>query len=331
MSADAIDPNLWRELETEPPAYGRMRARRLTRADVVLAVDHDHRHHVLLPIGSEEEGFTDSRSRGLLVAPRSLEIEDQPPRPFLDLCCSDRTANDAFNLVAIALLEELNNRATVIEAVRTTLARWRRFWAGLPAEGLSAEEVRGLFGELWFLLVWLLPHGTPHVEHWLGPSGARHDFQWPGLSVEAKATVSVRGHIHRINGLDQLDPPDDGTLAVFSMRLRDEPAASNSLVTLIARIEDVLAGEPERLDLFDGRIAAVGYSPAHADRYRDLRFRVVDERLYAVTDRFPRLSAGSFAGGVPAGIERIEYEINLEGGPDLVIASTPADFTPPAR
>lgn len=329
MSSPSFGPELWRELESTPPAYGAMRARRLLDSDLVLAVDHDRRHHLLLPIASEEEGFTDSRSRGLLVAPRSLEVEDDPPRPFLDLCCSDRTANEAFNLIAESLVEELAKHGGPVEAVRTTLARWRRFWANLPIEGLTPEEVRGLFGELWFLLVWLLPHGARAIEHWVGPAGARSDFQWPRLSVEVKTTISVRGHVHRINGIDQLDAPDDGALHVFSLRVREEPASTNSLTTLVAQIEDRLAEDPEHLDLFDGRLAAVGYSPAHADRYRDLRFRVVDERLYRVAEDFPRLSVASLTHGVPPGVERIEYEINLEGVAHLIVATGAAGFSPP--
>lgn len=328
MSA-RVGPDSWHELEAEPPSFGTLTARRMAESDVVLAVDHDGRHHLLLPIANEDEGFTDRRSRGILVAPRILEVEQQPACPLLDVCCSDRTANEAFNLVANGLLEELGQRVSTVEAVQTALARWRRFWGTVPTEGLDPEEIRGLFGELWFLLVWLLPHGVSGVEHWLGPSGARNDFQWPAVAVEVKATTSVRGHVHRINGIDQLDPPDEGTLMVFSLRLREEPSSFNSLVTLVERIEQELADQPERLDLFEGRLVAAGYSEAHDERYRGVRFRVVDERLYRVEDDFPRLSIASFRTGLPTGIERVEYDTNLEGFGHLVAAASASDFKPP--
>jgi Putative PD-(D/E)XK family member, (DUF4420) len=321
----------WRDLESETPAYGTLSAHGMADSDVVLAVDHEGRHHLLLPISAVDEGFTDRRSRGIIVAPRLLEVEQQPARPFLDVCCSDRTANEAFNLVANGLLDELEQRVPTVDAVQTALARWRRFWGTVPVEGLDPEETRGLFGELWFLLVWLLPHGPAAVEHWLGPSGSRNDFQWPGVAVEVKATMSVRGHVHRINGIDQLDAPENGALLLFSLRIREEPSSSNSLVTLVERIEQVLADEPERLDLFEGRLAGAGYSAAHDERYRDARYRVLDERLYRVSDDFPRLSIDSFRSGLPVGIERIEYETNLEGFAHLVTAAAPADFTPPER
>ena len=101
---------------------------------------------------------------------------------------------------------------------------WRRFRDASPAGGLSGEKARIPFGELWFLAVWLLPHGVDHVKHWFCPTGARRDFAWSGLAVEAKATTSAHGQVHRIDGLDWLDAPADGRLMAFSVRMREEVA-----------------------------------------------------------------------------------------------------------
>ena len=260
---------------------------------------------------------------------RMLEVEGEPSRPFLDLCCTDPTGRDAFNVVASELLDRLKHGVQGVDAVAASLAKWRRFWSTAPLEGLTPEEIRGLFGELWFLLIWLLPHGSELSRHWVGPQGARNDFQWEGLSIEAKATISIRGHIHRINGIDQLDPPDQGRLLLYSLRLREEMASANSLVTLIEAISVQLAESPELLGLFEDRLAAAGYSPLHADRYREIRFRIVDERLYRVAEDFPRLSSTSFAHGLPSAIERIEYDVNLEGSRHLVVATKADDFEGP--
>jgi len=258
-----------------------------------------------------------------------LEVEDEPSRPFLDLCGTDPAGRDAFNVVATELLDRLRHGAGGVEAVASSLAKWRRFWSTAPLEGLTPEQIRGLFGELWFLLVWLLPHGHEQVRHWVGPKGARSDFQWQGLSIEAKTTISGRGHIHRINGIDQLDPPDLGDLLMYSLRLREELASSNSLLTVVAAISSELSMSPELLGFFEDQLAAAGYSAVHDDHYRDVRFRIVGERLYRVAEDFPRLSAASFVGGLPHGIERIEYEVNLEGFQHLVSAEAPGDFAGP--
>jgi hypothetical protein len=99
------------------------------------------------------------RSRGLLILPRMLEVEDEPARPFLDLCSTDPSGREAFDVIATDLVSWLTRGVPATEAAAGVLAKWRRFWSIAPAEGLTPEEIRGLFGEMWFLLVWLLPHG----------------------------------------------------------------------------------------------------------------------------------------------------------------------------
>src|SRR5687768_12514986 len=65
------------------------------------------------------------------------------------------------------------------------------------------------------------------------PFGARHDFEWQGKSIEIKTTVSTRGRIHKVNGIDQLRPPEHGELLFFSLRVREEASAANTLPKLV--------------------------------------------------------------------------------------------------
>lgn len=294
-----------------------------------LAVDHEGARHLLLGVDSDIEPVTDERSRGIRALTRPLSVQGQPQRHFVDIICTAISGQGVFNLVATVILGQVEHGAAATDAVRSTLSRWRRFWGAAPAGGLTGEEIRGLFGELWFLAVWLLPHGKDHVAHWLGPTGTRHDFQWPQLAVEAKATTSVRGHVHRINGLDQLDPPADGRLLLFSLRMREEATASNTLLTLIDTITTAIADDGQALDGFESRLVQAGYSPLEADRYAEIRFRVINERLYEIGEGFPRLSLTSFVGGLPSGVERVDYEINLDACPDAMIATSPTRFAPP--
>lgn len=326
----AITAESWRSLPDRSTVYAELAAEAVPGLDrAFLAVDHEGARHLLLSVESEVEPVTDERSRGIRALTRPLSVQGQPERHFVDVLCTAISGQEVFNLVATAILGQVEQGAAAPDAVRSTLARWRRFWGAAPTGGLTGEEIRGLFGELWFLAVWLLPRGHDQVAHWLGPTGTRHDFQWPQLAVEAKATTAVRGHVHRINGLDQLDPPTEGRLLLFSLRMREEATASNTLLSLIETITTALADDGQALDGFESRLVQAGYSPLEADRYAEIRFRVINERLYEVEETFPRLSGASFAGGLPSGVERVEYEINLDSCPDAVIATSPTEFEPP--
>lgn len=318
--------SLWDELPDQIPAFGELIAHRVhQQPDVFLATDHDAAPHLLLALATPSE-LRDERSRGIRVLAHPLRVEARPEAPFIDVVSTEPASREMFRLVTTEIVDAVRAGRPPVEAVQSTLARWRRFWAGVPEAGLTADQVRGLFGELWFLLLWLMPHDVVHVEHWRGPQGARHDFQWQGHSVESKTTNSVRGHLHRINGVEQLAPPEAGDLHLFSLRVRDEPNAINSVVTLIDRMHQALREHAALADALDASLARAGYSPVHADRYREQRFFVVDERLYRVDAGFPRLVPGSFAGGVPTGVERIDYDLYLESAGVFCVARKPSEL-----
>lgn len=320
------EPSLWDRLPAEIPPYGEFVAHRVhAEPAVFLAADHEGAPHLLLELAGERREFNDDRSRGLHVVAHPLRVEGRPEAPFIDVRSTDPAGRELFRLVTTEIVDAVERGIPPAESVEQTIARWRRFWGDVPEQGLSPEQVRGLFGELWFLLFWLLPSDHRHIEHWFGFEQGRHDFQWPHLAVECKATTSVRGHIHRINGIDQLAIPERGNLYLFSLRVREEGSASNSLVTLVERALATLKGNDALVDQLELGLARSGYSPAHANRYRTMTFHVVDERLYQVGDGFPRLTPTSFAGGVPTGIERIEYDINLGTAQGLCVAERPAD------
>lgn len=316
----------WPAQPAEPPRFGQFVAHRVhANPDIFVAIDHESAEHLLLAL-PDDAVFADDRSRGIQAVAHRLRVQERSEASFLDVRCTDAAGGEMFRTISREIVAAVRIGVSPIDSVQITLSRWRRFWGDVPEAGLTLEQVRGLFGELWFLLYWLLPHGQRHVGHWRGPEGARHDFQWPGRAIESKTTNSVRGHVHRINGVDQLTPPDHGTLHLFSLRIRDEPSAMNSLVSLVEQVHLAIAGNAALADELDLCLARAGYSPLHADRYREQRFFVIDERLYRVDADFPRLTPASLIGGVPVGIERIDYDLNLESADAFCVARRPVEM-----
>lgn len=332
MSRIATDAwqDVWSDLQARKLAPMEL-AQRVAAADIVPALragtDYSGRRHFLLPLGEGETDLHDEGSRGLTVKTRELAGENLPMGRYIDIECMDVTGYAAFDLIGSDISEMLaEERLRPSDAVRKVLGKWRRFWGQTPTATLSAEAHVGLFGEVWFMVHWLLPRvGEKCVEAWRGPTGGRHDFEWEVGSVEVKATTSTRGRIHHINGLDQLDPPIRGPLFVFSIRLREEVAATNSLSSIIELCSSRLAKDAGALDLFEERLAEAGYSPLHVEHYKDRHFRVVEEALFEVQEDFPRISTGDFAHGVAGGIEEVEYTINLNSYDHLCVARLPEE------
>lgn len=327
-----IASEVWSKLATSSPGGESLTARfaipTLTER-LLAAIDADGQRHLLVPLKPDDDELRDAQSRGVSVATRELTVHDRGTARYLDFECHDAAGHEAFNLIGGELAEGLKSESTkpAVLAARV-LAKWRRFWGQSPWQILSRAEHLGLFAELWFLSVWLIPRAGigKALAGWRGPSGARHDFEWPGKSVEVKATTSTRGRVHCINGLDQLAPPEKGELRFFSLRLREEGGATNTLPGLVASCRSLLEADAEALSRFESALVQAGYSPAHEEEYAKLKLRIVDEGLYHVQENFPRLTQTSFAGGVPSGVERVEYEINLAGFEHLQVATKAEEF-----
>lgn len=326
-----IAPEVWTRLGGER-ARGETLWARLAAPDVtsrlISALDADGIRHLLILLQQGEADVRDTQSRGLGVVTRDLAIPGHEGGRYLDITCRDTAGHEAFDLIGGELAHRLAaGREGASESVTRVLAKWRRFWGKLPQDMLSRDEQLGLFAELWFLIVWLWPRvGAAHaVTRWRGPFGARHDFEWHAYSVEVKATASTRGPIHRIHGIDQLVLPEHGNLLLFSLRVREEAGATNSLSAVVTMCRDQLSNEDEALSRFESALMQAGYSVAHEEEYGNVRFRIVEEGLYAVRDDFPRLTPSQILSGVPPGIEHVDYEINLGGFQHLRVAQSAAE------
>lgn len=325
-----IESDVWERLSTTI-SMGESLTARVAMPGVtkrlLAALDSESRRHLLIPLLPDEIELRDDQSRGVSVTTRELVIHDHSSGRYLDICCNDASGYNALDLIGGEIANGLiASSTTPAKLVELVLAKWRRFWGELPRQMLSREEQLGLFAELWFLSTWLATHiglGAA-VIRWRGPFGARHDFEWPSRSIEVKATTSVRGRVHHINGLDQLAPPENGGLMLFSLRLREEAGASNTLPSLIAICRSQLETEPDNLDRFETALAQANYSPAYEVEYAKLKLRVVEEGLFRVEQDFPRITAASFEPGLSSGVERVEYEINLGGCNHLLIATNAA-------
>ena len=302
--------------------------------DVLLAaIDSDCNRHFLIKLDSSDVPVTDNKSRGIGVETKSLNVkgssEGNSPEGerYLDLRCQDPAGYDVFDVIghqiAIAINEE---NAKISEVVRRVLSRWRYFWGRSLGNVLSREGVIGLFTELYFLKVWLLPFSNhkQSLEGWRGPHGSRHDFEFSGFSVEAKGTTTVDSTRHRINGIEQLAPPEEGRLFLFSLHLREENGGTNSLPELIKDCRDLLSDDLDVIEVFENTLATSGYSPAHDETYEGMHFRVMSSKLYEINESFPKLTPDMLIDAIPGGVKSVSYDIILDGFDYLVISPEPS-------
>lgn len=323
MNADELE-SAWSAIAT-PESASELEA--MPAADELwVAVDHEGRRHLLLqvPHGTEAPPTT---THGLRVTVARHQVRGQEPAEYLDLACLSDDVTATFSAVAadIGADAERVKRDERVPAVVAALSRWQWFW-GVEPGALSAQDVVGLFAELWFLLRWTDANGAV-IDAWTASLGSRHDFQWPEHSVEVKA-ASRRADgavLHRVHHLDQLSDPEEGALLLFSLRLVRDQLAHNTLPDLVERIDERLNNEPHAREEFMRKLGRRGYSPAYAQHYR-IPYRILGEHLYAVGAGFPRLTSASFAGGIPSGVTDVSYVIDMAVCDPWLVASSPDEW-----
>jgi len=235
----------------------------------------------------------------------------EPGQQRLVLTLEKQVDRDLFEGLCWTLASALGHAGDWASSLAIALAhirRWKTFLSGRGGQHLSAEEVRGLFAELTFLLELLdrMPSGTAAVEAWLGSEKSHQDFIFGNTAVEIKSLSGTERSTVRISSEDQLEALNDALfLRIYRLSNLPEASGARSLNQIVSEVQARL-GEPEAIEAFDRKLVAHGYAPL--PEYDDPRFVVSDVASYRVVEEFPRLIRSR----LPTGVDRIAYDIRLE-------------------
>lgn len=189
------------------------------------------------------------------------------------------------------------------------LKRWKSFLSGRKPRLLSPEEVRGLFGELYFLRSLYRDESfneTSAVNAWYGPERTHHDFVLGDTAVEIKTASGRERNSVRISSEDQLEAADGELfLKVYRLSEMSDSEDASSLNEMVAFIGEELA-DADAFEQFQQKLAESGYIPV--PEYDKPELQVTKRRTYRVSDEFPRLVRS----GLPEGVVRVSYELELE-------------------
>jgi hypothetical protein len=186
------------------------------------------------------------------------------------------------------------------------------------APDLGATEQIGLFGELWVLSNVMFPTLGPRACHlWSGPESERHDFVGQEVHVEVKTTTRSEPK-HEISRLDQLKPPINKRLLFVSVMLEKSLGGDETLADRIDEIREKLGSDGHALDVFDSRLAQLGWHEGLRQTGALLRFTFRDVHVFEVAGMFPRLPDDYIP---PLGVTGIKYSINVGSLPSLEVST----------
>lgn len=308
MTVDTIRLG-WTVLSEAPPPGGTgLRTYPLTAdapAGSALAIDTAGISQLLLaadaPGPEEDIGVVLLRNRELETA--------QGQRMFVVLACLEPSLRDAFDrfLEAVLLACEARPDRHPGVVASEVLADWRSLLQS-RRPGLGRRELAALLAELLTLEQVLDADPRRRVDVWIGPTAQRHDLRRGDHAVEVKSTLSHTDRRITVHGLDQLEVPPGGSLALAWWRLEAVPEGSLSVFGIADRLLDLGVSA---LELY-GLMERAGSPPILRHVHEAERFEVRQRLWFPVDDTFPRLVPDVFVGGGPPdGVDEITYRVNL--------------------
>ena len=292
--------DLWTKISSEPLATGVFRLFDDSHPlDLFAGIDPEGRRVLMLIV---DDAPTDLPSAGAIDVSLNRRTDGRFSLIF-------RLARPEFHELFGRLCQDLVDTSRTSDKQNGTarlllrLNRWRKLLEAGPTQGLNERQLRGLFGELWFLkTIALTQVGHLSAVHaWNGPLGASQDFQLGQGLIEIK-TILPGAHTVAISSADQLE---NGTtplqLVVYTIDTSQGVTVSALVREIRQELETVTAASAE----FDLRLAEMGYSdrPEH-DQFQ---FTVQTVRYYPVMEAFPRIKISE----LPVGLSKVTYVLDL--------------------
>lgn len=173
---------------------------------------------------------------------------------------------------------------------------------------LSASEIKGLLGELYFLKTYLAPiYGIEKATtSWTGPRLLPQDFIIDDTWYEVKTISSSRDSV-KISSIEQLDSNSNGKLVVVysdKTSLTNEKALN--LNKLYFQLMEEITDDTVKSE-FSMMLLRFGYYPRHEYETANNTYEVKQVHQYLVTASFPCLRRSE----IPESIGEANYTILL--------------------
>ena len=183
---DRID-ELWKNLESKlstVAGFFKIRYSDISECDLYLGIKIPENYRILIiriPIVKGKAFNLNYEFRGLKF--EKIYDPDNSEFVLLNLVLVDSNIKDVFNSLILDLIENIiheNDINIILKKYSNRLLKWQNLFDKANLEGLSNEEQRGLFGELYFLRKFLsdTDNITLKIKSWTGPSKEIKDFQF---------------------------------------------------------------------------------------------------------------------------------------------------------
>lgn len=305
---------IWAQLEANSaavPGLFKLRYSDTSKCDVFLGIKFPETHRMLIlkvPLTIGKEFHFRYEFRGLKFD--KIYDPDDSKYILLNLVLVDKQFKDVFDTLVADVLSAVINETeikVILKNYSNRLIRWQNLFERFKQQGLTLEEQRGLFGELFFLRKFLLVSSDFQnvVTSWIGTEKQIRDFQFGRWSVEVKTTHGNNHQKIHISSERQLDTRNLDNLFVNHLSLDVRQQSGETLNQLVDAVTEILTRDFTAFNQFRNKLIETGFFDHHRPLYAETGYFIRQEMFYKVENNFPRIEERD----IRAGVGDVKYSI----------------------
>ena len=298
---------IWEELENDKSFNKGLLIRRYSGAvlpDVFIALQQPEKLLcIATSISSDVEINISSFSNLQEIQLDVLPDANQKDKNLLIFKLINNQHKDIFAVLCEDLISSISTETNEKKLVATLLNRfekWKSLFNKFALQGLTPEEQRGLFGELYFLRIFLQNKSDSQnvLNTWVGTSKEIRDFQFNNWALEVKTTIGNNHQKVHISSERQLDTTHVEHLYLYHLSLEKVQESGESLPQLVSSIQELFSIDTISLNRFKAKLYEVGYFEQQQDLYSSIGYHIRQDNFYKVEGEFPRLQENELRNGV---------------------------------
>jgi hypothetical protein len=219
---------------------------------------------------------------------------------------------DIFSTLSADLISSvatINDENQLAKILVDRFEKWKSMFDKASQSGLSGEEQRGLFGELFLLRKFIQRSANKlsAVQLWVGCAGEVKDFQSGNWAIEVKTTHGNNHQKIHVSSERQLDTSNLQSLYLFHLSLDVRHGSGETLNQIVDDISSLLSEDFIAYNRFKSKLIEGGYFDAHRSLYSDSGYFIRADSFYTVHQDFPRIEESD----IRAGVGDVSYSLIL--------------------
>lgn len=209
----------------------------------------------------------------------------------------------------IASVSTETNEKKLVKEILNRFEKWKSLFNKIGLQGLTPEEQRGLFGELYFLRKYLQVNSNflEVVNTWIGTEKQVRDFHSGTWAVEVKTTHGNNHQKVHISSERQLDTTNLDDLFLYHISLEQMQNSGETLNDIVDSVIAILETDALAANKFKSKIYEVGYFELQRSLYDGKGYFIRQDVFYKVENDFPRIQENE----IRVGVGDVKYSIIL--------------------